>query len=136
MYDIVNLQDPALCIDFMRVISVLLGGWLFLFAATAFGQIPESGTYEYDVAFAEWSGKTMGLTVTVMISEDSIKIINNGGLTGRKGEIIEYGKILKHKSTGQWIIAIKPGDEFAEHVGGCSDGPRVIDFKNKKWWTC
>ena len=103
---------------------------------TTRGQIPKSGTYEYKVAFAEWAGKSLGSTVTVVISGDSIKVINNGSLSGKKGEIIDLGKIVKHKSTRQWIIATKPEDEFAEEVGGCSDGPRVIDFKNKKWWTC
>lgn len=72
----------------------------------------------------------------VVISGDSVKIINNGGLSGKKGDVIEYGKIVKHKATGQWIISTKPEDEFANEVGGCSDGPRVIDFKNKKWLTC
>lgn len=105
-------------------------------AAAALGQFPKAGTYEYEVAFAEWSGKSLGSTVTVIISGDSITIINNGSLSGTKGEIIEHGKIVKHKSTGQWIIATQPEDEFAEEVGGCSEGPRVIDFKKKKWWTC
>ena len=49
-----------------------------------------------------------GSTVTVLISGDSIKIINNESLSGKKGQIIEHGKIVKHKSTGQWIIATKP----------------------------
>lgn len=113
----------------------LVTSLLFLATATL-GQIPKSGTYQYDVAFAEWAGKSLGSTVTVVISGDSIKIINNGSLPGRKGDIIEQGRIRKHKFTGQWIIATKPEDEFAEEVGGCSDGPRVIDFKKKKWWTC
>lgn len=109
---------------------------LFLAETTARGQIPKSGTYQYDVAFAEWSGKSLGSTVTVVISGDSVKIINNGSLAGKKGEIIEQGRIMKHKFTGLWIIATKPEDEFAKEVGGCSDGPRIIDFKNRKWWTC
>ena len=112
-------------------------GILLLSVATAtLGQIPKSGTYQYEVAFAESAGKSLGSTVTVLIFGDSIKIIDNGSLSGKKGEIIEIGKIMKHRPTGQWIIATKPEDEFAEEVGGCSDGPRVIDFRNKKWWTC
>ena len=115
-----------------NTISLLLGILLLFVAAITLGQIPKSGTYEYEVAFAESSGKSLGSTVTVLISGDSIKIINNGRLSGKKGQIIEHGKIMKHKSTGQWIIATKPQDEFAEEVGGCSDGPRVIDFTNKE----
>ncbi|MGC3947551.1 MAG: hypothetical protein QM762_24105 [Chryseolinea sp.] len=78
----------------------------------------------------------IGSTVTVVIYGDSIRIVNNGTLTGKKGDIIEQGRIIKHKATGKWIIALKPEDEFTEHVGGCSDGPTIIDFKNRKWWTC
>ncbi|NMM47695.1 hypothetical protein [Marinigracilibium pacificum] len=111
--------------------------FLFIFIANNINaQIPESGTYTYDVAFAEWDGKSLDCTVEVIISGDSITIINNGSLSGEKGEIIETGKIVKHKPTGQWIIATSPEDEYAEEVGGCSDGPSIIDFKNKKWWTC
>jgi hypothetical protein len=108
--------------------------FLFSFVPATLAQIPESGTYEYSVAFAEWGGKSLGSTVTVIIAGDSIKIINNGSLSGRKGELIEEGKIVRHKATAKWIIATKPEDEFAEEVGGCSDGPRVIDFTSKKWW--
>lgn len=109
---------------------------LILTATNFYGQIPPNGTYEYEVAFAEWDGESLESKVIIIISGDSIKVINNGSLSGERGEIIEEGKIIKHKPTGHWIIAIKPEDEFAEKVGGCSDGPRVIDFKNKKWWTC
>jgi len=119
-----------------NTIPLLLGISLLLFAHTSRGQIPKSGSYEYEVAFAEWTGQSLGSTVTVVISGDSIKIINNGRLSGTKGAIIEQGRICKHRSTGQWIIATKPEDEFAEEVGGCSDGPRVIDFRNRRWWTC
>jgi hypothetical protein len=119
-----------------NTISLLFGFVSLFVTATAIGQIPESGTYEYQVAFVEWSGKSLRSTVTVIISGDSIKVINDGSLSGKKGGIIERGKIMKHKSTGKWIIATKPEDEFADEIGGCSDGPRVIDFKNRKWWTC
>ena len=98
-------------------------------------QIPTSGTYRYSVAFAEWGGKSLGSTVIVVISGDSIKIINDGSMSGEKGKIIDQGRIVKHKS-GKWIIARKREDEFADEVGGCSEGPSEIDFKNKKWWTC
>ena len=130
------MRYAAFVREMKGAISILFLGALTISATTTLGQIPKSGTYEYEVAFAEWSGKSLGTTVTVVISGDSVKIINNGGLSGKKGDVIEYGKIVKHKTTGQWIIATKPEDEFANEVGGCSDGPRVIDFKNKKWLTC
>lgn len=99
-------------------------------------QIPSNGSYIYDIAFAEWNGSSMGMTVTVIIKGDSVKIINNNThLTlSKKGDTIDHGKLIKHKS-GVWIIAKSKADQTAE-VGGCSGGPAVIDFKNKKYWMC
>ena len=118
----------------------LLTGFLLLFICHEMqAQKPKDGTYTYKIAFAEWGGKSLGSSVTVVIKGNSIKVIANDktNLSGtRKGDIIEQGIILKHKKTGQWIIGNKANDIFAKEVGGCSEGPRVIDFKNRKWWTC
>ena len=103
-----------------------------------FGEIPPNGRYIFDMAFAEWQGRSMGEKVTIIIEGDSIKVIyeGDGSLTlTEPGEIIEEGKLLKHKS-GVWIISSNPEDINLDEVGGCSDGPRTIDFKNKKFWTC
>ena len=111
---------------------------LFLFASSVtFGQKPKDGTYTYAIAFAEWGGKSNGASCTVIIKGDSIKIIHNGtgNLTGNKGEIIDSGLIMKHKS-GKWIIGHKPADKKAKDVGGCSEGPSEIDFKRKRFWLC
>ncbi len=100
--------------------------------------IPTDGKYRYDVAFAEWGGKSMGEKVTVIIKEGTIKIIYEGDgqtILKAKGEIIDEGKILKHKS-GVWIIGTDEKDVNIEEVGGCSDGPRIIDFEKMKFWMC
>jgi hypothetical protein len=95
---------------------------------------PKDGTYPYTVAFAEWGGKSLGSKCTVIIKGDSIIILNDGSLTG--GDTIEAGIIMKHKKTGQWIIGHTKKDRNAKEVGGCTDGPRVIDFKRRIFWTC
>lgn len=99
--------------------------------------IPADGVYEFDVAFAEWEGKSMGVKVTVEISGDSIKVIYNGhgDLTANIGDILDQGIIMKHKS-GKWIIGQKQTDVEIEEIGGCTGGPSIIDFKNKKFWMC
>ena len=104
----------------------------------AYGQKPKDGTYTYTIAFAEWQGKSLGATCTVLIKGDSIKIIHNGkgNLTGKKGDIIEQGIIMKHTKTGKWIIGRNAKDKEAKEIGGCSDGPSVIDFKRKRFWSC
>lgn len=103
----------------------------------ATAQIPKSGTYTYDIAFAEWGGKSMGSTCTILIQGDSIKVIHNGSgnLAGKKGDILAKGVIRKHKKTGKYIISTSKDDENAEEVNGC-EGPSIVDFKRKKFWTC
>ncbi len=67
-----------------------------------------NGTYRFDIAFAEWQGKSMGEKVTVIINNDSIKVIyeGDGQLTlTKKGEVIDQGKIIKHK-TGDNSVSI------------------------------
>lgn len=101
-----------------------------------YAQKPKSGIYTYKVAFAEWQGRSLGATCTVKIKGDSITIINNGSLSGKKGDIIDAGIIMKHKKSGRWIIAHHKNDIYAEDIGGCSNGPTIIDFKRKIFETC
>jgi hypothetical protein len=98
---------------------------------------PGDGKYRYDMAFAEYQGKTMGEKVTVIIKGDSIKIVyeGDGKLTATKGTILDQGIIVKHKS-GVWIIAKSKKDAELDVFGGCSGGPAVIDFIHKKYITC
>ncbi|HMN06589.1 MAG TPA: hypothetical protein PKD45_12780 [Flavobacteriales bacterium] len=101
------------------------------------GQKPADGTYVYDIAFAEWEGRSLGAQCEVIIKGDSIRVVYNGvgSLTVPKGHLLDEGRIMRHKS-GQWIIAHDPNDVNAPEVGGCSDGPSVIDFGGRKFWTC
>lgn len=97
--------------------------------------IPKNGEYSYSVEFAE-SGMITKDAVTVLINNNQIKIINNGILSGKKGEIIEEGIIVKHKKSGEWIIAHNEKDALAKEIGGCSDGPLVINFKKMILFLC
>lgn len=101
-------------------------------------EIAPDGKYRFDIAFAEWQGKSMGEKVTVIINGHSIKVIyeGDGKLTlTKKGEILDQGEIIKHKS-GDWIISSNPSDKDLEEVGACTGGPAIIDFKNRKYWMC
>lgn len=80
----------------------------------------------------------MGEKVTVMIKGDSVKVIyeGDGQLTlTEPGEILDEGILRKHKS-GQWIITKSKSDTEIDEIGGCTGGPSVIDFENKKFWIC
>ena len=112
----------------------------FLLCVTivTFAQKPKDGTYTYSIAFEEWHGKSLNATCTVQIKGDSIKIINNGtgNLTSKKGDIIDEGILMKHTKTGKRIIGHSAKDKNAKEIGGCSEGPSVIDFNQKKFWSC
>ena len=98
--------------------------------------LPPDGSYVYDVAFDEWGGKSMGITVTVVIRRDSVFVYSNGNLTLTvKGELIESGVLMQHRS-GDWIIANKASDVNSEAYGGCQEGPTLIDLIKKKYWLC
>ena len=100
--------------------------------------IPPDGTYRYDIAFAEWDGKTMNEKVTVEIKGDSVKVIyeGDGQLSGvKKGEVLDEGILKKHKS-GQWIITHIESDVEIDEIGGCTGGPAIIDLEGKKFWMC
>ena len=101
-----------------------------------FYELPKNGAYIYDVAFAEWQGRSMGATVIVEIQDTTIVVKCNENLSRAKGEIIDSGIIMWHEETKQWIIGHSLEDKYAKEVGGCSDGPIVIDFKRKKVWLC
>jgi hypothetical protein len=105
-----------------------------LIACTTFvaAQKPLSGPFTYSILWDEFGGKDLGNTCMVIINKDSIKIIHNGksNLTGNKGDVLYQGIILKHK-TGKWIIGKSPKDKNAKEIGGCGDGPPIINFKRK-----
>ena len=100
-------------------------------------QKPKSGTYTYSIIWEEFGGRDLKNTCSVIINKDSVIIVHNGmpNLTGNKGSMLAQGIILKHKS-GKWIIGQSKEDSNASEIGGCSDGPIVIDFKRRIVYLC
>lgn len=100
-------------------------------------QAVPDGIYRYDIAFTEWQGSSLGELVTVTIEGDSVSVRyeGDGRLTAKKGQILDSGILRKHRS-GKWIIAHDEKDISAPEIGGCSDGPNVIDIIKKQYWMC
>lgn len=123
----------------MKVILQLLASVFLLFCTfqNKNKEIPQDGKYQYDIAFAEWDGKSMGEKVTVIIKANTVQVIyeGEGKLTAKPGEVIDEGILRKHKS-GVWIITHSEIDIERDEIGGCTDGPSIIDFKEKKYWMC
>jgi hypothetical protein len=46
------------------------------------------------------------------------------------------GKLAWNAPTKQWVFAARPADANAKEVGGCSDGPEVIDLEHFVLWFC
>ena len=105
--------------------------------STCSNEIPPDGKYTYEIAFAEWNGESMGVEVIVVIKGNLVKVIYEGvgKFTAEKGEILDEGILRKHKS-GQWIISKYETDTEIDEIGGCTGGPSIIDFENKKFWIC
>ena len=73
--------------------------------------------------------------MTVEIRGDSVLVMYVRDETHElheRGEVMDRGQLVKHKSV-EWIITIKVSDSELEEVGGCTGGPAIIDFKNKKY---
>jgi hypothetical protein len=121
-------------IEFKRTLLFLCA---CIFIIVLHAQIPKTGTYTYTVVFTEWNGKSHDARCTVVIKGDSIWVIHNGSanLTGKKGDILDQGIIMKHKKTGSYIIAHDASDADSDDANGC-EGPSVIDFKRKVFWIC
>ncbi len=100
------------------------------FASNA--QIPKSGTYIYKFCDEEYN-KCLS-NCKIKIEKDSIWIYSPGLSGLKEGEILEKGKLFKHKS-GKWIIATSEEDKKSKIVGSC-EGPAWIDFKKKKFYYC
>ena len=50
--------------------------------------------------------------------------------------VLAEGELMWHAGSKQWIIGSKESDRSLEDVGGCSDGPEVVDLVGKVYWTC
>ena len=103
-------------------------------------EVPENGTYIYEVAFAEWGGKTMGDEIIVVLKDGHItlKVSENSNVVwmgANPGDIIEEGTLRQHQS-GQWIISHDEKDVHLEEIGGCTGGPTIISFENRTIEIC
>ncbi len=112
--------------------------FLIFIYISSFGQKLKNGTYKFSIRDAEYVSHPIVAKCKVIIKRDKIKVIYiDSSLTLIKyGDIFDEGILMWHKKTKQWIIGHSKQDKNAKEVGGCSDGPRVIDLKKKEIWNC
>ena len=74
--------------------------------------------------------------LNVEIRGRSIRITSGANSSIFPAGLIEEGILLWHVASKQWIIGESESDADVEVVGGCSDGPTVVDLAQKVFWTC
>jgi hypothetical protein len=117
----------------MRITILLL---IFIFTGLlSFSQIPKSGIYTFRYCDLEYN-KCLGSCKVVIKGNHIVlyatkELAENRTFT-KEGDIVDQGIILKHKS-GKWIIGKTRKDVNAKQIG--VDGPPILDFKKKQYWT-
>ena len=93
------------------------------------------GDYTFEHRYAEHpSMKSVPLDVTVR--DGRIELVGRGATGAFPEGIHAEGELMWHAASQQWIIGHNKADRDAPEVGGCSDGPEVIDPVGRIYWTC
>lgn len=94
-----------------------------------------SGLYIFQHHYAEQP--TMpSMTLLARINGHHIVLINQSKSDVFPIGVIVDGTLAWHAQSGQWIVIQTKDERNAKDVGGCSEGPEVIDLINKIYWTC
>jgi hypothetical protein len=93
------------------------------------------GQYTFQHRFAEHPS-IKSISLTAKISGTHIVLINKTRSDVFPKGVIAEGTLMWHAGSKQWIIGQDASDQLIEDVGGCSDGPEVIDLQKKIYWTC
>lgn len=115
---------------------------IFLFCVVLCGTVHaepslpiKAGEYIFQHRDAEFSDSP-GFPVKVTIRGYTITVINPKPYGPIPAGVIDEATLMWHRRTNQWILGYEDADRDAPEVGGCSDGPNVIDFKTRIIWTC
>lgn len=93
------------------------------------------GSYTFAVRFAEQPNMSGG-NLDVQIHGRHIRATSTSNSSFFPLGIVDDGVLLWHSASKQWIIGQNAEDAEAPEVGGCSEGPFVVDLKKKIFWTC
>jgi hypothetical protein len=94
-----------------------------------------NGKYVFRHKFAE-QPTIQSFTLIAEISGHRIRLINQSDSDVFPKGVIAKGLLMWRAKSQQWIIGQQESDRAAEEVGGCSDGPEVVDLQQKIYWTC
>ena len=85
-------------------------------------------------------GKSLGDEIIVVLEDGHVSLIisensNAIWMGAQPGDVWEEGTVRKHKS-GVWIISNDKSDVDLGEIGGCTDGPIIIDFEKRTIEMC
>ncbi len=114
----------------MKLTRIALSATLLgLCACIAAGSKPPlgSGTYTFQHRDAEFA-RSKGFPVSVAISGFQVIVTNPRAYGSIPSGEIGRGILMWHVRTRRWVLGRSEADRDAPQVGGCSDGPSVVDF--------
>lgn len=121
------------------VSATLIALLVFLAAACSRPTDPpiplSSGRYVFQHRFAEHP-TLASIRVDVELDGSRIVITNPVASDPFPAGTLAEGRLMWHPGSGQWIIGSNDSDRSLRDVGGCSDGPEVVDLAAKTYWTC
>ena len=125
----------------MSIRIFLLLGILFLSGCVSSNKKPSiplnDGEYSFEHKYAEAEqSKIKSINVIVKLKGNHITVINRDRYDVFSKGVLEDGELIWHPKSRQWIIGHTPSDRELDDVGGCTDGPTVIDLINRIYWTC
>ena len=94
-----------------------------------------SGQYLFAHRSAEHPN-IVAIPVIVRIAGHHITVTCQVECDGFPKGLIDEGTLMWNKKSKEWVIGYSDSDRYANEVGGCSEGPTVVDLKNKVYWTC
>jgi hypothetical protein len=105
-------------------------------AAAAEPKLPiHPGQYTFQHKFAEHPNM-QSISLTAKITGRHIVLINEVQSEVFPKGVIADGTLMWHSKSKQWIIGQNKSDRHAKDVGGCSDGPEVVELEQRVYWTC
>ncbi len=116
----------------MMLGALLLGGY-------AHAGVPApplaDGEYVFRHRFAE-QPEMKSIHLVVRIRGKHITVTNRENARVFPLGLLDEGELEWHDKWRVWIVAHDPRDKLAPEVGGCSDGPTVVDLVARVYWTC
>jgi len=102
---------------------------LFLLTSCS-SEIPiPNGSYTFQHKYAEHPNLE-SISFDVTINGSKITVTNSNESNAWVKGKVEEGRLFLH-SSNKWIIIHNQADENATEVGGCTDGPTVVDLDKK-----